>query len=367
MFIIVGYNKTLLRSTDCTTWAACNASSDSTRGSYYSDIAYVNGSFIVVGNTTIMTSTDGITWTSHPSTSSTYLLEVAYGNGILVAVGANVSLDSHTVVYSYMIQTSTDGVVWTQRSGGTVDNLELTSVTYGNGIFIAGNTGKNTLLISRDGISWTKDSAGSPSTTFSNITYGNGMFIAAVDSAGIGLIKTSTDGRIWTTRFIDTGYNYFDKARYINGLFVIMGTGGTILTSPDGFNWTTRSSGTRERINSATYGNGTYVVVGSNGIILTSDTATIATAIQPSSSLKTVRSTLDFFGKSVRYTISKNASVVLNIYDLRGRCIKTLVNNSLQAAGKYTVSFPRGMANGSYILLLKAGDYTASRTVVVQK
>jgi hypothetical protein len=49
---------------------------------------------------------------------------------------------------------------------------------------------------------------------------------------------------------------------YGNGLFVAVGKGGTILTSPDGVNWTARTSGTRNDLYGVTYGNGTFVAVG---------------------------------------------------------------------------------------------------------
>jgi hypothetical protein len=56
---------------------------------------------------------------------------------------------------------------------------------------------------------------------------------------------------------------------YGNGLFVAVGTGGTILTSPDGVNWTVQASG-GNHLHSVTYGNGTFVAVGEGGTILTS-------------------------------------------------------------------------------------------------
>jgi hypothetical protein len=48
---------------------------------------------------------------------------------------------------------------------------------------------------------------------------------------------------------------------YGNGLFVAVGDRGTILTSPDGVNWTERTSGTNWLFG-VTYGNGTFVAVG---------------------------------------------------------------------------------------------------------
>lgn len=60
-----------------------------------------------------------------------------------------------------------------------------------------------------------------------------------------------------------------------DGLFVMVGDGGFIATSPDGQSWTSSNSRTSEDLRSVTYRysatNQLYVAVGSNGVILTSN------------------------------------------------------------------------------------------------
>ena len=53
-----------------------------------------------------------------------------------------------------------------------------------------------------------------------------------------------------------------------------VGESGTILTSSDGVTWTSRTSGTSDKIREVTYGNSTFVTVGDNGTILTSTDGT---------------------------------------------------------------------------------------------
>ena len=67
---------------------------------------------------TILTSTEGETWTSRTSGTSNYLNDIAFGNSTFVAVGA-----------SGTILTSTNGTSWTTRTSGTTNALY--GVTFG--------------------------------------------------------------------------------------------------------------------------------------------------------------------------------------------------------------------------------------------
>ena len=83
---------------------------------------YENGKWIVklfvsVGEDgTILTSSDGNSWTERTSGTSEDLYEVTYGNGLFVTVGRG------TII------TSTDGTTWTERDSGT--SGDLFGVTY---------------------------------------------------------------------------------------------------------------------------------------------------------------------------------------------------------------------------------------------
>jgi hypothetical protein len=98
------------------------------------------------------------------------------------------------------------------------------------------------------------------------VTYGNGLFVAV----GRGdAILTSPDGVTWTTQTLGTGYS-LNGVTYGNGNFVAVGDYGIILTSTDGVNWTRQTSGTNSELYGVTYGNGLFVAVGGWGTILTS-------------------------------------------------------------------------------------------------
>ena len=74
--------------------------------------------FVTVGQSgTILTSSDGISWTSRTSGTTNTLYGITYGNSTFVTVGV-----------SGTILTSSDGVTWTSRTSGTSENL--IGVTY---------------------------------------------------------------------------------------------------------------------------------------------------------------------------------------------------------------------------------------------
>ena len=56
--------------------------------------------------------------------------------------------------------------------------------------------------------------------------------------------------------------------------FVAVGNSGTILSSPEGTTWTSRTSGTSNNLNGIIYGNSIFVAVGNSGTILTSSDGT---------------------------------------------------------------------------------------------
>ena len=76
----------------------------------------------------------------------------------------------------------------------------------------------------------------------------------------------------------DAGYNpvtgdhssQYNTAVFHNGLYLAVGTGGSIISSIDTVTWNNVISGVKHTLNGIAYGNGIYVVVGGAGTILTS-------------------------------------------------------------------------------------------------
>jgi hypothetical protein len=101
-----------------------------------------------------------------------------------------------------------------------------------------------------------------------SICYGNGLFVAVSNTGTGGRVMTSPDGITWTERTSAIN-EYWQSVCYGNGLFVAVANSRTntcIMTSPDGITWTSRTPAyTNSEWNSVCYGNGLFVAVAASG------------------------------------------------------------------------------------------------------
>jgi predicted RecA/RadA family phage recombinase len=202
-------------------------------------VTYGNGIFVAVAytgtNNRVITSPDGITWTSRTSATENNWLSVTYGNSLFVAVANSGTNDR--------VMTSPDGITWTSRTSAA-DNDWL-SVTYGNNLFVAvASTGtSDRVMTSPDGITWTSRTSAADND-WESVIYGNSLFVAVADSGTNNRVMTSPDGINWTSR-TSAANNNWQSVTYGNSLFVAVansGTGDRVMTSPDGINWTSKTS-----------------------------------------------------------------------------------------------------------------------------
>ena len=207
----------------------------------------------------------GAAWVQQTLPVSAQWTSITYGNGLFVAVAS----------LGTIAATSPDGVTWTQR---TIPSGDWQSVTYGNGLFVAiGAQGNNSVITSPDGVNWTQRTLPATSAYWWSITYGNGLFVAV---GGIGTYAVSSpDGVTWTNRTLSSSANW-RAVTYGNGLFIAINDQGGVTRSTNGITWTNETSGTLANLRAITYGNGLFVAVGYNSNIVT--TSTNGTAWTPS-------------------------------------------------------------------------------------
>ena len=85
----------------------------------------------------------------------------------------------------------------------------------------------------------------------------------------------------WTWRNPTPTGNGLSDVTFINGQFVMGGLRGTLLTSPDGLNWTTRRVPTNANLYGIDFANGQYVLVGGSAGLFTSSDLALWTPRQP--------------------------------------------------------------------------------------
>lgn len=190
----------------------------------------------------ILSSSDGITWTSRQTVNTNYFTSVARSEAddLWVAVGVG-----------GIIYTSADGTTWTSRTSGTTVQFNAVARSEADDLWVAvgSSTGANATPLMRtssDGITW---STVTLSTTggLSSIAYSESadLWIATGQTEGLtpsGTIWSSSDGSTWTNRY--SGSNVASTISSVaysssEGQWIAVGNQGTFYTSTDGTSWTT--------------------------------------------------------------------------------------------------------------------------------
>jgi len=256
-FVAVGYQGVILSSPDGKVWTRRNSgvTDDFHRVTFCRDRF-----FAFTWGGVLSSSADGMAW----SAMDTYAAGLGsprtmlWTNGLFIA-GATLN--------GYSILTSTDGITWTTRFG--TFQPYILDVTFGGGMYVA--VGGANIIASSDGINWTNVAHPIYSGSFFRVAYGNNTFavVGYFANSAPSVIMTSTNGLDWTTRDPNGDYELGTIA-FGNGSFVAGGGRGIVATSEDAVNWTNRNSGVQD-VWGVAYGRGTFVGVGPLGVIVQSD------------------------------------------------------------------------------------------------
>jgi len=197
----------------------------------------------------------GGVWTLGSTAGTTDLNGLAY-SGYFMAVGNGGS-----------IQRSTNGKDWTALTSGTT--ADLTTIFFDNVRFmVMGNDGK--LLTSSDATNWAVSTVPTNVTQrLNHLTSGAGAGVYLAIGNGGTVITSPPDISAWTTQTSGTTKKLYHAQYTANG-FIVVGEGGTILTSQDAKTWTAQPSGVTADLRGVYYNGSTFVVVGKNGTVLTS-------------------------------------------------------------------------------------------------
>lgn len=253
--------------TDGATWTRRSiASSSKTITSLYWSTG-LSLFFLGCSDGTINTSPDGITWTARTSNIASQINHFASSGSLVVAVGN-----------AGVISSSPDGVTWTARTTQTAN--ALSGVAYLSGAtnpWVA--QGVSSLMTSTNGTTWVTQNNASLSR--SQITYSPSAGLYLMVGGG-GLMATSPDLRTWT------GHTAAEPTIQMNATvaptttFVCVGNSGKIDSSTDsGSTWSARTSNTAQTLNCVTYIAGStnlYIAAGAGAAVVTSPDGTTWTS-----------------------------------------------------------------------------------------
>lgn len=191
------------------------------------------------GATTIATSPDGITWTGQTNPGTTLAwTRVVWADSLKLFVAVSATSSTSGVMHS------SDGVNWTQLSGTLPTSQSWRALAWSPdlGMFVALGLGP-VFMYSKDGTNWLSSSQTQAIGLDLAWSSAQGIFVASTNGV---TVNYSYDGLIWANKALGTSGGAAPGTISICwssslGLFVTSGTpvsGNNSSASPDGLNWT---------------------------------------------------------------------------------------------------------------------------------
>jgi hypothetical protein len=235
------------------------------------DVVWSGNVFIAVGERgAILTSADGISWIEKESGTDADLSAVAADGSNVVAVGFKPAT-------GVILQSTDHGVSWSVKERPPEAVLQAVAINSSQ-IVVGGNRwgwGTAIAMISEDrGETWRAvDSWPAEELTITDLVYGDGMFIAATNGlnrGGEAWVVVSADGNLWNEIAVNDEQNFLTTIFHDDGQFFLAGGSwsepfaeylGTVYTSMDGFNWTQLQTPVEDVFYQDMASNGTRLVV----------------------------------------------------------------------------------------------------------
>ncbi|HEY5124998.1 MAG TPA: T9SS type A sorting domain-containing protein [Ignavibacteria bacterium] len=324
----------------------------------------VSGSNIFAGtNNGIYRSTNkGNSWTQF-AFSGVEILSIAFsGNYILAG----------TVNYGMYLSTN-NGNNWNQTN---LNEGNITSIVLsGNNIF-AGKSSDYPIYYggvfrsTDNGYTWTWTSLQHIYVTSIAVT-GNNIF-AGVEVSGV--YSSTNDGNNWTQTGLNNK-NVYSLATIENNIFAGTYQYGVYLSKDNGTNWVQKNQGFNliPSVHALLIANN-YIFAGTSGQSVWRRDLSEITGIQnisteiPSQFSLSQNYPNPFNPTTViNFQLSVAGQVVLKVYDVMGREVQTLVNESLKP-GTYEASFDGSqLTSGVYFYKLSAGDFSETKKMLMVK
>ena len=304
----------------------------------------------------IRTTNGGIIWNPQVSPTTQSLREVYFSD-----------LNNGTTIgaFSNIYRTTNSGTTWTSQSIAKLNDIFYIDANNGWGVGDYGLIFKTT----NGGNTWTYPLSGTTyhlrGVSFSDENNGT------VVGGGI-ILRTTDGGTTWTSQSITYSLNGVCFSDLENGT-AVGGNGIIQRTTNGGITWISQMSGTTNllwKVSFTDANNGT--VVGEGGTVLRTTNGGITFVEEEKiDEVPTEFSLLQNYpnpfnpSTKIKYAISGQQYAILNVYDILGNEIETLVNEE-KSSGTYEVTWNAvGLPSGVYFYQLRAGSFIETRKMIL--
>jgi ligand-binding sensor domain-containing protein len=333
---------------------------------------------LAVSGGTILAGTDsGIFLSANNGTIWTAIDSGLTNSGITCFVVSDGAIFAGTK--SGIFLSADNGTSWTAIDSG-LTNIRIWCLAASGGTIYAGTSG-GVFLSANNGTSWAAADSGLPQTTVWSFAVSGNAIFAGTDGDGVYL---STDnGTSWSPANSGlsgerAGSLYIWCLAASNGrIFAGTDGDGIYLSANNGSSWGAVDSGISPGLTNSTVlslaVDGSTVFAGTGGGLYSRPLAELAGVLhrtQPGAISQAVHLTVNPPGRAcpnttIEFFLPHSDRVLIGIYDLSGRHIKSLVNEYL-SAGAYGVPWnARSMPSGYYSVRMQAGTYSLVKSVPI--
>ena len=314
------------------------------------------------GGTILATTDGGLRWMSQRS---------GVGDGLLGLDFADAST-GWAVGYGRILKTTNGGSDWIIKPPPVSTTFNSISCAGASHAWIAVSGGRVLKTID-GGTTWTQPSTGTTNTLY-GICFVDTLTGWAVGESG-RIISTTDGGESWGNQTSGTTGTLYSVRFCDRQKGWIVGAAGRIMaTTNGGSSWEGQSSGTGAELRSVDFfGGRSGWAGGAGGVILATVTggSLVPVAEEPGRPMAFAlfQNYPNPFNPStvIRFSLPATARVFLEVFDMLGRRVEVLVDES-RAAGTYEVLF-RGerLASGVYFYRLRAGGFTETKKLLLLK
>lgn len=274
--------------------------------------------------------------------------------------------------YSKGIFRSTDlGNSWSLLSGFTAatahaNDLEVNPV---NGNIFAGTYFQGMFRSNDRGTTWTKINKGMENQYVEELTIdSSGNIFAGTHS---GVYRSRDNGENWTKVGLDS-LIVLSMANFRGSILAGTEKKGVFLSTDGGNSWTNTGI-PNDAVHSLAYGRNGIAFAGTNSGSIYRTTEAVTSVKRDKDNIPDKFSLKQNYpnpfnpSTNIRFDLTQAAPVSLKVYDLLGREVAVLVNETL-SSGSYSFSFDASnLKSGIYLYKIQAGNYSDVKKMIVLK